>query len=231
MKILLIEDDPGIIEIVTIILRLRWSEAALISTVYGEKGIELAQTESPDVIILDLGLPDIDGFQVLSNIRATSDVPVIILTVRGEEMSKVKGLEMGADDYMIKPFSPVELLARMKAVTRRTKTDEAAEAVTIKPFIQGSFRIDFASGEVSVGDKPLKLSPREFDLLHYLVANAGTVVPNEVLLEKIFGSDETHNAEYLDLLIRRLKDQIETAAGNPTMIVNVDDMGYKFLSP
>jgi len=158
-------------------------------------------------------------------------VPVIILTVRGEEMSKVKGLEMGADDYMIKPFSPVELLARMKAVTRRTKTDEAAEAVTIKPFIQGSFRIDFASGEVSVGDKPLKLSPREFDLLHYLVANAGTVVPNEVLLEKIFGSDETHNAEYLDLLIRRLKDQIETAAGNPTMIVNVDDMGYKFLSP
>ena len=124
MKFLLIEDDNEIVETINLLLEMRWSDATLISTISGQKGVELARTESPDAIILDLGLPDIDGFQVLDQVRAFSDVPLIILTVRGEEMMKVRGLEHGADDYVTKPFSPVELLARLKAITRRTQASE-----------------------------------------------------------------------------------------------------------
>jgi len=124
MKALLIEDDLGIKDIVNITLELRWSEANLIYTHLGEEGVELAKTELPDIIILDLGLPDTDGFEVLSQIRGFSDVPIVILTVRGEEKDRIKGLELGADDYIIKPFSPGELIARLKALLRRSILNE-----------------------------------------------------------------------------------------------------------
>ncbi len=164
MKVLLIEDNSEIVDVVTITLQLRWAEVTLISTFLGNEGVELARTEQPDLIMLDLGLPDIDGFQVLRQIRDFSDVPVVILTVRGEEMDKIKGLELGADDYITKPFSPGELLARMKALLRRSsmsKTTGNGDGKPSVPSIRGKLRIDFTSREVSVGDKVLKLSPRE----------------------------------------------------------------------
>src|ERR1035437_10589731 len=120
MKILIIEDDQQIVEAITLAFQIRWPEAKLVSTPQGEKGIELVENEKPEIVILDLGLPDINGFEVLKQIRLFSDIPILILTARTEESDIVKGLEWGADDYMIKPFRQLELLSRIKALTRRT---------------------------------------------------------------------------------------------------------------
>jgi len=228
MKFLLIEDDHEIVETINLLLEMRWTGAYLISTISGQKGIELARTESPDAVILDLGLPDIDGFQVLEQIRGFSDVPLLILTVRGEEMMKVRGLEAGADDYVTKPFSPVELLARLRAMTRRTQVAEKASDYHIKPFIRGRLRVDFSSGEVSIEGKPVKMNPREYDLLQLFVNNPGVEFTNEELLEKVFDQDENRDLAYLQYMIKNLKDKMEVKSGNPTRIVEIEDRGYMF---
>ncbi len=228
MKFLLIEDDHEIVETINLLLEMRWTGAYLISTISGQKGIELARTESPDAVILDLGLPDIDGFQVLEQIRGFSDVPLLILTVRGEEMMKVRGLEAGADDYVTKPFSPVELLARLRAMTRRTQVTEKTSDYHIKPFIRGRLRVDFSSGEVSIEGKPVKINPREYDLLQLFVNNPGVEFTNEFLLEKVFDQDENRDMAYLQYLVKNLKDKMEVKSGNPTMIVEIEDRGYMF---
>jgi len=230
MKVLLIEDNPEIIEAVALTLQLRWPEAKLISTFFGKKGVELAKEELPDIIILDLGLPDTDGFEVLRNIRGFSDVPLIILTVREEEMDKIRGLERGADDYIVKPFSPAELLARVKAVTRRRRIPETTAEVPEKPFIRGKLRIDFVSHEVSVGDKLLELSPSEYELLCQLVTNEGMVLSNKMLLDKVWGPEHTANTEHLKVYIRGLREKLEKEPGNPTMILDEGGTGYKFVS-
>ena len=228
MKVLLIEDDPGIIDVVTLTIELRWASVHLTSTFSGEKGVELARTELPDLIILDLGLPDMDGFQVLRRIRGFSDVPVVILTVRGEELDKIKGLELGADDYIIKPFSPGELLARMQALLRRSRVTETVAKSGDTPSFRGKLRVDFSSQEVSLGDKLLKLGPREYDLLYHLMTSKGKALSNETLLAKVFPE---HGADirFLKVYINRLRERLGEDPDNPTMIVNEGDIGYKFV--
>lgn len=231
MKVLLIEDNSEIVDIVTITLQLRWAEVTLISTFLGNEGVELAKTEQPDLIMLDLGLPDIDGFQVLRQIRDFSDVPVVILTVRGEEMDKIKGLELGADDYIIKPFSPGELLARMKALLRSSsmsKTTGNVEDKSSVPSIKGKLRIDFTSGEVSIGDRLLKLGPREYELLHLLVTNEGTVLSKQALLEKVFPEHEG-DTRFVDVYINKLREKLGENPEKPQMILKEGETGYKFV--
>ncbi len=231
MKVLLIEDNSEIVDIVTITLQLRWAEVTLISTFLGKEGIELAKTEQPDLIMLDLGLPDIDGFQVLRQIRDFSDVPVVILTVREEEMNKIKGLELGADDYITKPFSPGELLARMKALLRRSSMSKATENGDGKPSvpsIKGKLRIDFTSGEVSIGDRLLKLGPREFELLHLLVTNEGVMLSKQALLEKVFPEQEG-DTRFVDVYINKLREKLGENPEKPQMILKEGETGYKFV--
>ncbi len=231
MKVLLIEDNSEIVDIVTITLQLRWSEVTLISTFLGNEGVELAKTEQPDLIMLDLGLPDIDGFQVLRQIREFSDVPVVILTVRGEEMDKIKGLELGADDYITKPFSPGELLARMKALLRRSsmsKTSGNVEGKSSVPSIKGKLRIDFTSGEVSIGDRLLKLGPREYELLHLLVTNEGMVLSKQTLLKKVFPEHEG-DTRFVDVYINKLREKLEENPEKPQMLPKEGETGYKFV--
>jgi DNA-binding response OmpR family regulator len=230
MKFLLIEDDHEIVETINLLLEMRWEGANLISTISGQKGIELARTEEPDAIILDLGLPDIDGFQVLEQVRGFSDVPLLILTVRGEEMMKVRGLEAGADDYVTKPFSPVELLARLRAMTRRTQAPEKPDDYHTKPFIRGKLRVDFHSGEMTIEGRPVKINPREYDLLQLFVNNPGAELTNEQLMEKVFDADENRDMDYLKYMIKSLKDKIEMKSSNPEMIVALGDRGYKFVN-
>ncbi len=231
MKVLLIEDNSEIVDIVTITLQLRWAEVTLISTFLGKEGVELARTEQPDLIMLDLGLPDIDGFQVLRQIRDFSDVPVVILTVRGEEMDKIKGLELGADDYIIKPFSPGELLARMKALLRRSSMSKATgngDGKSSVPSIKGQLRIDFTSGEVSIGDRLLKLGPREYELLHLLVTNEGEVLSKQALLKKVFPEQEG-DTRFVDVYINKLREKLGENPENPQMILKEGETGYKFV--
>ena len=231
MKVLLIEDNSEIVDVVTITLQLRWAEVTLISTFLGNEGVELAKTEQPDLIMLDLGLPDIDGFQVLRQIRDFSDVPVVILTVRGEEMDKIRGLELGADDYIIKPFSPGELLARMKALLRRSSMSKTTGNVDDKssvPSIKGKLRIDFTSGEVSIGDRLLKLGPREYELLHLLVTNEGAVLYKQAVLKKVFPEQED-DTRFVDVYINKLKEKLGENPEKPQMILKEGETGYKFV--
>jgi len=231
MKVLLIEDNSEIVDIVTITLQLRWAEVTLISTFLGKEGVELAKIEQPDLIMLDLGLPDIDGFQVLRQIRDFSDVPVVILTVRGEEMDKIKGLELGADDYITKPFSPGELLARMQALLRRSSVSKATgngDDKSSVPSIKGKLRIDFTSGEVSIGDRLLKLGPREYELLHLLVTNEGVVLSKQALLEKVF-PEQGGDTRFVDVYINKLREKLGENPDNPQMICKEGETGYKFV--
>jgi len=228
IKVLLIEDNLGIKDIVAIILELKWSGANLIHAHLGKRGVELARTELPDIIILDLGLPDITGFEVLSHVRRLSDVPVIILTARGEEKNKLEGLELGADDYIVKPFSSNELIARMKALLRRSQMTETTVRVVDKSSTKDKLRIDFSTEEVRVGGKLLKLSPREFELLSLLVTNEGKVLSNQVLLEKVF-PEQKDDVRFLKVYMNRLSEKLEEAPDNPTIILNEGGQGYKFV--
>jgi DNA-binding response OmpR family regulator len=230
MKILMVEDNNEIIDIVAQTLSLRWPEASLISTTLGEAGVELAKQELPDLIILDLGLPDISGFQVLRQIRVFSNVPIIILTVRGDEIDRIRGLEAGADDYIVKPFSPGEFLARVKAVLRRSQMSETNIDVAGKPFIRGNLRIDFYSREVSVGGKLIRLSPSEYDLLYLLLSNEGQAMSKQTLLEKVWGAEHASDTKYVDVYIKSLREILKKEPGHPLTILDEGEVGYKLVS-
>lgn len=229
MKVLVIEDNPDIQEAISLNFELNWPEAKTIAAADGSKGITMAQSESPDIIILDLGLPDIDGFNVLKEIRNFSDIPVIVLTVRSEEIDKVRGLELGADDYIVKPFNHMELLARVRAVLRRSHIPELREGD--KPLVTPNLSIDFVSRTIVKGDKRIKLTPTEFNLLRYLVRNEGKVLTHYALLEKVWGEEYIDASEYLKVYIQRLRDKLEDDPSNPSILLNERGVGYKFVKP
>ena len=229
MKVLVVEDDPGIIEVVSLCFQLRWTGTMVISASSGRKGVELVEAESPDVVILDIGLPDIDGYQVLKEIRRFSDVPVLMLTVRGEDTDIAKGLELGADDYITKPFSHIELIARVQAVLRRSQglavTDEE------KPFIAGKLSVDFARNEVLLAGQPIKLTSTERKLLYYLIRNEGRILSHESLLAKVWGDTYVDARDLLRVHIQHLRQKLEDNSETPNIIVTEHGIGYKFIRP
>jgi len=229
MKVLVIEDDPGIIEVVSLCFQLRWSGTNVISAANGHDGVALVETESPDVVILDIGLPDMDGYQVLKEIRRFSDVPVLMLTVRGEDTDIAKGLELGADDYITKPFSHIELIARVQAVLRRAQglavTDEE------RPFASGKLSVDFSRNEVTLGGHPVKLTSTERKLLYYLIRNEGRILSHESLLAKVWGDTYVDARDLLRVHIQHLRQKLEDNAESPNIIVTEHGIGYKFIRP
>ena len=229
MKILIIEDDLKIIEIVARTLKAKWSEADLISTVYGKEGVESVRKEFPDIVILDLMLPDISGFQVLQQIRSFSDVLLVILTARGDEDSRIRGLQEGADDYIVKPFSTDELVARLKSLIRRREMFETAAAVDMKPSTSKRLSIDFAKETASVGGKLLKMGPRQYELLYLLVTSNGAVLSKQVLMKKVFPENNAGDTRFVDVYIEKLRGELEEDADNPKIILNEGTEGYKFV--
>jgi two-component system, OmpR family, response regulator VicR len=229
MKVLVIEDDPGIIEVVSLCFQLRWSGTTVISAADGRKGIDLVETETPDVVILDIGLPDIDGYQVLKEIRRFSDVPVLMLTVRGEDTDIAKGLELGADDYITKPFSHIELIARVQAVLRRSQglaiTDEE------RPFTSGKLAVDFSRNEVMLQGKPVKLTSTERKLLYHLIRNEGRILSHETLLSKVWGDTYNDARDLLRVHIQHLRQKLGDNTESPNIIVTEHGIGYKFVRP
>lgn len=229
MKILVIEDSPEIIEAISLCFQLRWPEASVVSAINGDTGIEMVETESPDVVILDLGLPDIDGFTVLREIRRFSDVPAIILTIRGNEMDKVRGLELGADDYIVKPFNHAEILARIRAVLRRTTMPQLRDAEEV--IISSELKIDFASSCLHQKGETVKLTPIESNLLHHLVRNEGKTLSHRYLLQRIWGEEYYDATEYLKVYIQRLRSKLEDNPSQPKMLTTERGQGYKFVKP
>jgi DNA-binding response OmpR family regulator len=229
MKVLVIEDDPGIIEVVSLCFQLRWSGTTVISAANGRKGVDLVEAESPDVIILDIGLPDMDGYQVLKEIRRFSEVPVLMLTVRGEDTDVAKGLELGADDYITKPFSHIELIARVQAVLRRSQglgmTDDE------RPYVSGNLSVDFGRNEVTLNGQSVKLTSTERKLLYHLIRNEGRILSHESLLGKVWGDNYVDARDLLRVHIQHLRQKLGDNAESPLIITTEHGIGYKFSRP
>jgi two-component system response regulator VicR len=220
MKILIIDDDPAIIENLELTFKVSWPDSEVVSAKSGEPGITLAQIERPDLIILDLGLPDMSGFDVLKGIRQFSNVPIIVLTVSDEEVSVAKGFELNADEYIIKPFRQLEFLARIKSVLKRQNL------MTKSVISYGPFLIDFTSNIVKIGTKNVKLTGTESIILYNLLANRGEFVTSSGLAEKVWGESYPGCQEALRVHIRHLREKIETNPTKPRYIITNPGMGY-----
>ncbi|MBU2535485.1 MAG: response regulator transcription factor [Chloroflexota bacterium] len=229
MKVVVVDDSPEIIEVVTLCFHLRWGSTAVFPASDGNKGLELIEKENPDLVILDIGLPDMDGFEVLREIRRFSHVPVIMLTVKSEDTDIAKGLELGADDYVTKPFSHIELLARVQAVMRRSRG--APTPAEEQPYTSGKLHVDFARNEVMVDDKPVKLTSTEYKLLYHLIKNEGRLLSHENLLIQACGEAYRDARDLLRVHIQHLRQKLGDNVESPSIIVTEHGMGYKFVSP
>ncbi len=227
MKFLVVDDDKPIIEAVTIGLQFQWQDAKVFTAQDGDEGIRIFLDVAPDVTLLDVNMPYMNGFDMLQKIREVSDAPVLMLTARGDEMSKVKGLEMGADDYLVKPFSHLELFARIKAVLRRSELQAPVSAAP--SFVSGDITVNFDSREVTVKDDLIKLTPTEYKLLYQLVRNAGRVLPFDMLLSKVWGDEYRSDMAYLKTYISRLRKKLGDDSENPRYILTERSVGYRFV--
>ncbi len=228
MKVLIIEDDPVISETVAICFELRWPEAEIISTDNGEEGVKLAMTQSPEIVILDVGLPGMDGYQALRELRQFTEVPTIILTAKEGELAKVKGLEYGADDYMTKPFSHIELLARVRAVLRRAAVASRKQSEGIYSSEEAGLEIDLDSRRVTRFGQLVNLAPLEYSLLKLLTCNEGRVLTHEQILAQVWGQEYVDDMDYLKVYIRRLRNKIGDDPQNTELIHAERGVGYIF---
>ncbi len=222
--ILVVEDEPNIREIVSLYLKRAGFEVVALED--GVQAQEWLSRKLPEMIILDLMLPGVDGYQLTTEVRARSDVPIIMLTSRREEIDRIAGLEMGADDYVVKPFSPQELVSRVRAVFRRTRP-KGAEAP--EPVLEvGDLRIDPNTRQVMLSDQPFDLTAKEFDLLLLLATNPRRVFSREQLLERVWGGSDYIDPGTVTVHIRRLREKVEENASNPDHIITVWGIGYRF---
>ena len=226
MKVLVVDDAAEVIEAVTVSFTLQWRETEVIGADSGEAALDLVEQEHPDVVLLDIAMPGMNGFEVLREIRAFSDVPVIMLTAKDDVLDKVKGLELGADDYVTKPFDHLELLARVKALLRRLDMPQPTSRAP--SFRSGDLEVDFAAHEVRLRGEPVPLTATEYKVLYHLVRNAGRVLRHETLLAKVWGREYVDEVDYLRVYIRRLRRKLEEDPERPRHILTERGLGYRF---
>ncbi|MCB2202892.1 response regulator transcription factor [bacterium] len=224
-RILVVDDEKRMVGFIR--LNLEQDGFEVIEAFNGTEALDRLRDSLPDLILLDVMMPDIDGFEVLRMIREISQVPVIMLTAKEEEDDKVKGLELGADDYITKPFSPRELVSRIKAVLRRGGTFEEDEEGVIE--VDDRLKIDFGRREVWVDDELVKLRPTEYRLLYHLVRNAGWVLTHDQILTKVWGYEYRDEPHYVRLYINYLRKKIEEDPSNPKYILTERGVGYRFV--
>jgi DNA-binding response OmpR family regulator len=224
-EILIVEDEPSIAEVVALYLRRAGYQVQAISD--GAAALQRLEQRLPDLVVLDVMLPGLDGFVLLRWLRDRSDTPVIFITARREEVDRIAGLEMGADDYIVKPFSPQELVSRVRAVLRRIHRDDSPSAAE-KALAYGDLRIDPQTRLVSLGDREITLTGREFDLLWLLARHPRQVFSREQLLERVWGGAEYIDPGTVTVHLRRLREKIEKDASQPTRLITLWGVGYKF---
>ncbi len=224
-KILVVEDEPALLEA----LRYNFSREGyqVVTASDGAEAVEQARQQRPDVIVLDLMLPKLDGLEVCRILRRDMTVPILMLTAKGEEVDRVVGLEMGADDYVTKPFSLRELLARVRAMLRRAGMPASPQGEDV--IRVGDLEVDPARHQASVGGVPLALKPREFDLLAFLARNRGLVFTRDQLLEKVWGYRYAGDSRTVDVHVRWLRQKLERDPQNPQHLVTVRGVGYKLV--
>jgi DNA-binding response OmpR family regulator len=220
-RILIVDDEPRYLRLLE--ANLRSEENELFTAMDGEEALESFSANPVDLILLDVMLPGMDGFAVCQRIRQFSNVPIIMLTAKGEEHDRVRGLDVGADDYLVKPFSVMELLARVRAVLRRAQVSETGQD---RFFIHGGLKIDFARAEVSLADQPVYLSATEYRLLLQFTQNIGKVLSAEELLTGVWGPEYRDDKEILWVTIARLRQKVEEDPHNPRHIATRSGLGY-----
>ena len=224
-KILVVDDEERMVRFIR--LNLEHDGFQVIEAFRGQQALDLVRTQLPDLILLDVMMPDMDGFEVLRLIRESSNVPVIMLTAKGEEDDRVRGLEIGADDYITKPFSPRELVSRVRAVLRRVQISSGASEDVIE--VDDRLKIDFNRREVWVDGELVNLRPTEYRLLYHLVKNAGWVLSHDQILSKVWGYEYQDEPHYVRLYINYLRKKIEEDPSNPKYILTERGVGYRFV--
>jgi two-component system KDP operon response regulator KdpE len=225
-KVLVVDDEPQIRRVMRVILS--GENYEVLEARSGEAALLRFREFLPDLVLLDLNMPGTSGLETCRAIRETSDVPIIVLTVRREEDEKVEALDAGADDYVTKPFGKHELLARIRAALRRSPASPAAGPRT---FVAGDLEIDFEARKIRSGTKNVRLTPKEFDLLRYLVSHAGKPVPHRELLQAVWGPDYGDQTDYLRVFITHLRKKIEPNPAKPQYILTDPWLGYRFEMP
>lgn len=223
--ILVVDDEPPILRFLRASLRAAGHE--VLTAENADNALSTFAIENPDVVILDLGLPDRSGFEVISAIRKHSRVPIIVLSARDDERSKVKALDLGADDYIGKPFGMAELMARLRAALRHRFQAQGE----LPSFVSGGLLVDLARRHVSRAGQEIKLSPKEFELLRHLVAHAGKVLTHKYLLREVWGPAHEHEIQYLRVFIRGLRQKLEPDPTRPTHILTELGVGYRLQLP
>ena len=223
-KVLIVDDEPQIRRVLRTTLASHGY--TVVEARSGDEALEEIRHERPDLILLDVNMPGRSGLETCSEIRATSDVPIIMLTVRNSERDKVQSLDAGADDYVVKPFGVEELMARIRASLRRVTPAES-----IPPFLSPDLKIDFEKRTVLVKGQPVRLTPKEFELLRQLVANQGKAIAHRRLLQAVWGPDYGEETEYLRVFINQLRKKIEPVPANPRYILTEPWIGYRFERP
>jgi two-component system KDP operon response regulator KdpE len=229
MKVLVVDDERDVVDSVALGFGLQWRDTDVVGAATGEEALDAIERDRPDIVLLDVGLPDVDGFEVLRRIRAFSDVPVVMLTARDDAMDKVRGLELGADDYVTKPFNHLELMARVKAVLRRLAMPVPVSRAP--SFRSGELEVDFGRQEARLRGERLDLTPTEYKLLYHLVRNAGHVLTHGTLLAKVWGREYVDEVDYVRVYIRRLRDKLGDDPDAPRYVRTERGLGYRFLAP
>ena len=224
-QILVVDDEKRMVRFIR--LNLEQDGFKVISAFNGTEALEQVRKNLPDLVLLDVMMPDMDGFEVLKKIRQASTVPVIMLTAKGEEADRIRGLELGADDYITKPFSPREMVSRVKAVLRRTEDFKVDTSKVIE--VDDWLKMDFNRRKIWVGGELVQLRPTEYRLLYHLVQNAGWVVTHDQLLTKVWGYEYRDEPHYVRLYINYLRKKIEKDPANPKYILTERGVGYRFI--
>jgi two-component system KDP operon response regulator KdpE len=225
VRILLVDDEVSLQRVMVPLLRSQGYLVAVAST--GRQALAEFERDRPDLIVLDLGLPDLEGGEVCRQVRATADTPIVVLSARGAEKDKVAALDLGADDYVTKPFGPDELLARVRVALRRS----AGRALPVRGLLRrADLTIDFDRRRVLRGGDEIHLTPREFDLLSVLMSQADRVLTHRTIARAVWGSDNTHQSEHLRVLIGQLRKKVEKNPSQPRYLLTEPWVGYRFVS-
>ena len=227
LSLLIAEDAPDIADIVSFSARMTWPGCKVTVAENGTEALERFASETPDLVILDIGLPPPDGIAVCRRIREESSVPILMLTARNQTIDKVRAFDVGADDYLTKPFDPVELVARMRALIRRTAGPTLASQ---SGFVLGDLSIDYTTHEVRIAERLIRLTSTEYRLLEELARNAGHTLPHHVLLDRVWGSEWDGDPNYIKVFVRRLRQKLGDDAEHPRYIETDWGLGYRMLS-
>jgi DNA-binding response OmpR family regulator len=229
VKVLIADHERDVVDILTLTLSMHWQGCEIAAASNGEEAVSLYFSELPDLVIVDIGLPRMSGFEVCRRLRQISDVPILMLSSTGGEMDRVRGLELGADDYIGKPFSPLELVARARAVMRRSRLTPLASAARI--VVDEDLTVDLENRRVEVRGEEVRLTPTEFRLLSHLVSNAGRILSHKTLLGKAWGRQYESAVQMLKVQIARLREKLGDSAQNPRYIFTERGAGYRFAKP